>query len=916
MLLKKLINLSSTKYKNTIVQGLSDNSERIKKNYIFFAIKGNKVNGEKFIDKAIENGASAIICSKNCKYESKKIPIFKSSNIRNCISIISSKFYSQKPKNIIAVTGTNGKTSVADFFYQILSLNKMRAASIGTLGIKYKNRITKTGLTSPGPIEIHKSLDNLKRNKIENVIIEASSHGLHQKRLNNINFKAGIFTNFSQDHLDYHKSMKNYLNSKLILFSKLLKKKKYVITDKNLKQFKNLKKISLQNKLRLLHISNELKHLKKISFLKGEFQLKNLSMAVLAAKLCGLSKKKIYLSIDKIKNVNGRMELVRKLKNNIQVFIDYAHTPEALLSVLESLTNDGHTNISLVFGCGGERDKKKRSIMAKIAKNYCKKIYVTDDNPRNEDPSKIRKEIVKNLKGKTFFNIGNRSEAIKKSISNAIPNETVLVAGKGHETHQDYGKKLISISDKAVIKKIKYKENSQQLVSQANSKIINQIQKNNKNYNFNGLAIDSRDIKKGNLFIAIKGKYKDGNNFIPQALKRGAKFVVTSKKNVKFKKNLIKTKNELNFLNKFAIINRQNSQSKIIALTGSAGKTSLKNLLQNLLNNFGKTYASPRSFNNSIGVPVSLCNLDLTHKFGVFEVGMSKSGEIDQLTKKIKPSLAIITNIGEAHIENFKSITGIASAKAEIINHIQKNGTIILNRDDRFFNFLRKKAKVKKIKILSFGRNKKSDIQLLKLEKTSGINQIFVRIKDIIIKFKVANINISNVLCSLATMYALGLNYKKIIKLYKNFQPSDGRGKIHKIERYKKRFNLIDESYNANPLSVKIALKNFSTIRKKKFKKYLLLGDMLELGKKSEFYHKNLSRLINSSDIDKVFVKGDKTLITYKNIKKIKRGNIFQCDQDVDFILRNIIANNDYLMIKGSNSTGLKNISNLMIKGT
>ena len=172
-----------------------------------------------------------------------------------------------------------------------------------------------------------------------------------------------------------------------------------------------------------------------------------------------------------------------------------------------------------------------------------------------------------------------------------------------------------------------------------------------------------------------------------------------------------------------------------------------------------------------------------------------------------------------------------------------------------------------------------------------------------------------NVLASLAVLQELDLNFQKSITVFNSFEPSEGRGREHKIKRYKKYFRLIDESYNANPFSVKNALNNFSKIKKGKFKKYLLLGDMLELGKKSEIYHRELSRLINSSDIDKVFVKGEKTLFTYKNLNKDKRGNIFQCNQDVDFILKNIIANNDYLMIKGSNATGLNIISNAMIKG-
>ena len=226
MLLKKLIKNLSKDKQNVTVRGLASNSKKVKRIF-FFAIKGNKLNGEKYIDEAIKNGAIVIICAKNCKFKSKnkKINVIKTSNIRYLLSEISSKFYSLKPKNIIAVTGTNGKTSVAELFYQILSFNKIPVASIGTLGIKFNKKIFKSSLTSPDTIKLHQILEKIKKNGIENVIIEASSHGLDQKRIDHLNLKAGIFTNFSQDHLDYHKSMKSYFNSKLHLFQNILDKK-------------------------------------------------------------------------------------------------------------------------------------------------------------------------------------------------------------------------------------------------------------------------------------------------------------------------------------------------------------------------------------------------------------------------------------------------------------------------------------------------------------------------------------------------------------------------------------------------------------------------------------------------------------------------------------------------------------------
>ena len=919
MLLKKLINNIPEEKKKIKIRGLSINSKQNNKGFIFFAIKGHRSNGEKFIGEAVKNGASAIVCSKTCKYKSETIPVVSTSNVRETLSIVASKFYKLKPKNIIAVTGTNGKTSVADFFYQILSNNNVPVASVGTLGIKYKGKTYNSSLTSPDTIALHKILEKLKKNNIDNVIIEASSHGLKQKRMDHLNLKSGIFTNFSQDHLDYHKTMKAYLNAKLILFNNLLSKKKTIISDSSIKQYQILKKISKRRKLNLIDskpIEERIENKKNLKLIK--FQRKNLSMAISAAKLCKLSDKMIYSSLSKIKGIDGRLELVRTFSNKINVFVDYAHTPDALYKSLNSLKDIFGNKISIVFGCGGDRDVKKRPIMAKIADTFCKKIYVTDDNPRNEKPDKIRKEIIKNIKHNNFFNIGNRAKAIKTSISNAEPGEVILVAGKGHEIKQIYRNKTLLISDKKIIKKLKLNIKRVSIKKQnflQNKKIIKDMGNNFKLDNFHGISIDTRILKKNNLFLTLKGNKNDGNKFIPQALKKGAKYIISTKSNKNFRKKIIKVDNEIEFLNNFAIKKRDFSQAKIIAITGSAGKTSLKNLISNLLKNYGNTLSSPKSYNNYLGVPISLSQLKISHQFGVFEVGMSKKGEINALTKIIRPQIGIITNIGEAHIENFENLESIANAKGEMLNNIKKGGTIILNRDDKFFNHLNKKAKLKNLKVISFGKNKSSDVYPVSIIKSGKKTIVNVKIINELLKFEISNVNIYNFLSSLALLKVLNLNVKKIIKSFKKYTPIEGRGRIYDIRRYKKNFKLIDESYNANPLSMKNAINNFNSIKKNKSKKYLLLGDMLELGKKSEILHKNISKVINSSDIDKVFIKGNKTLITYMNIYKEKRGNIFQQDEDVDFTLKSIIANNDYLMIKGSNATGLNDLSKKMIKG-
>ena len=919
MLLKNLIKNISKDKKNTVISGLSTNSKKVKKDYIFFAIKGNKFNGENFIKDAIKKGASVIVCSKSCKFTDKKIPIIKTNNLRYFLSELASKYYKLKPKNIIAVTGTNGKTSVADIFYQLLTLNNIPAATIGTLGIKYNGKIIKTNLTSPDTITLHKNLYILKKKKINNVIIEASSHGLDQKRLHHINFKGAVFTNFSQDHLDYHKNMKSYLNAKLVLFKEILNNKSTIISDKEIKQFNLLKKIVKKKKIKLLDISKETNKIKKINTkLNSDFKTKNLAMAIEATKLIGLKEKLIYGVIKKIQDVNGRLELVKKYSNGIKVFIDYAHTPDALLKTLESLKSTYGKNISLVFGCGGDRDQKKRPLMARIANKNCKKIYITDDNPRNESPKKIRNNLLKYIKKNKAFNIGNRKLAIKKAIQNADPQEIILIAGKGHEEQQVYKNKIIKISDRKIVKKINIKSkilNKKKLNFFENKQILSDILRRTKQVEFSGLCIDTRTLKKNNLFLAIKGKKNDGNQFIYDALKKGAGCVITSSSLKKNNKKIFIVKNSISFLKHFATLKREKSSAKIIAVTGSAGKTSLKNLIHDLLQYYGKTYSSPRSFNNHLGVPISLSNLSFDDKFGIFEAGMSRAGEIRKLTRLIKPHIGIITNIGEAHLENFKNIFEIANAKSEIIENIQPEGTVILNRDDKFFNFLFKKAKAYKLKITTFGADKKADICLKKIIKKNNKTSIVVNFDNQNIVLEIKDINIYNVLSSLAVLKELKFDIFKIKNKLKYLESPEGRGKKYFITRYNKKFKLIDESYNANPLSVKNAINKLNSIKKNKFKKYLILGDMLELGSRSKKYHEELSKVINNSDIDKVFIKGKKTIFTYKLLKKVKRGNILQSNEDIDLSLNNMISNNDYLMIKGSNATGLNNFSKKMIKG-
>ncbi len=941
MLLKNLISNLRPEVAALKIKGISFDSRSVKKGDLFVSIKGDKFDGNDYINQATSKGAKVIIHSRPIK-KNKKATFIKFKDSRNILARLSTKYYKNKPKNIIAVTGTNGKTSIADFFYQIFMLQNKKSGFIGTLGFRKNKSLKRRNLTTLDSLTLNKDLDEMKRSGINNVIIEASSHGLKQKRLDFLKIKAGIFTNLSHDHLDYHKNMKAYLHSKLLLFKDLLREKGTVITDTDIKQYGVIKKIQRKRKLKIFTIGSksnvfevlnhkifknfqllQVKYNKKIYKLRinlyGSVQIKNLLMAILASKVCGLKIKNIFDKIEKIKSVEGRLQLIRTLPNQSKIFLDYAHTPDALKNAILSLREHFQKKITVVFGCGGERDRSKRKLMGKIAKELCDKIYVTDDNPRNESSKRIRKEIIKGAKGSKVKEIPGRKKAIIHALKNSDPHEIILIAGKGHETYQDLGKRKIFFSDKKIIRnfnsrKISEKKNNLKY----NSTIIKKVLNNKKHYFFDGVSINSKKIKNHNLFIAIKGKNKDGHNFLNEAIKKGASHCVVSK-NIKKKYKLIRVGNTMNFLKSLAQNKRDVSSAKFIAVTGSVGKTTVKTMLGDLLNRYSKTYFSPQSYNNHYGVPLSLCNIGPKHKFGVFEVGMSNFKEIFRLSSMVKPEIGIITNISEAHLENFKSIRDIAKAKSEIIYNIQKDGTIILNKDDKFFNYFNKIARNNNIKVRSFGYSKKADVRFLSLKKSrKNYNlKLSVNRENILFKINSANKNyIMNALCCVAVLSELGLNLRNIKNFFNTQKPLKGRGKIKRVNKFGKSFFLIDESYNANPLSVKSAVENFSNIKKKGKKKYFLFGDMMELGKNSHIYHKKISKFINNSDIDKTFVYGERASRAYKFLRKNKRGEIINNFESFDNTISKILQNGDFLMIKGSNATKLYRISENFLRSS
>ena len=486
MKFKELINRSNflkDKFKNlkdyfkeAEIDGISNNSKKIKKNFIFFAFSGDKTNGNLYIDEARKNGATIIISQEKQTKDVIKLP---KKNYFLIYAYLCSSFYSKKPKNIIAVTGTNGKTSVTDFCRQLWNFYGLKSASLGTLGLRdsTQNYYHKIGnnLTTLDSSELNKQLSKLHDKQISYVALEASSHGIIQNRLDGINFNGAIFTNLSHDHLDYHKNMAQYFNAKKKLFTEHLndgtcvsinlddqygmklyneiknKNFKFVNFGFNEKSELKLIKINKIEKFWQLEILYQNKSYKTNIGLVGHFQIYN---ALAAASIClglGMKEDSIFKSLSYLQTVPGRMQLINHPLCKATIIVDYAHTPDALENAILAVKKmNVNGKIYTLFGCGGERDISKRSQMGEVAFKNSDFTIITDDNPRTEDPSLIRKTIINN--NPLAIEIPGRDKAIKKAI-NFLKNEDVLIiAGKGHEQNQTIGTETLPFDDVSVVK--------------------------------------------------------------------------------------------------------------------------------------------------------------------------------------------------------------------------------------------------------------------------------------------------------------------------------------------------------------------------------------------------------------------------------------------------------------------------------
>ena len=461
---------------NVMMNAIHFDSRNVLMDDVFVAIRGLVSDGHDYIEKAVNSGAKAIICEKLPEQTVNEITYVEVRNGNSALAIMASNFYENPSKNLklVGVTGTNGKTTVSSLLYQLFKKAGYKVGLISTIKIMVDETEYKTSHTTPDALTINYHMKLMNDVGVEFCFMEVSSHGIHQKRTEGLVFEGAIFTNLSHDHLDYHKTFAAYRDTKKILFDNLTKKAFALtnIDDKNglvmlqntkarkytyaLKTYADYRAQILENQFdgQLLKFNDH----ELWSKLIGHFNAYNMLAIYATADLLGLEKFETLRLLSELENVDGRFQYFIS-KEKITAIVDYAHTPDALKNVLDTINTlrTGNENVITVVGCGGDRDRSKRPVMGHIASEMSNKAIFTSDNPRSEEPAVIIEEMVGGVEPqntKKILAIENREQAIKTACQLALANDIILVAGKGHETYQETNGKRIDFDDFEIIKDV------------------------------------------------------------------------------------------------------------------------------------------------------------------------------------------------------------------------------------------------------------------------------------------------------------------------------------------------------------------------------------------------------------------------------------------------------------------------------
>jgi len=970
---------------DTSITHITCDSRQVSPGSLFIAVGGHAADGHDYISQAFDQGAAAVLAQRipdDLPWEQAQ-HIVLSKNTRKDTAIAAANFFGHPSKDLVVVgiTGTNGKTSITWLLEKIYQTCGITCGVIGTVNIRYPGVTIDNPVTTPDALSLQKTMHDMKLAGVTHVIMEVSSHSLDQHRVDGCEFNAAVFTNLTQDHLDYHDGFEDYFACKRTLFTRYLGPFEDGVRGKAVINIDNEYGIRLagsikppvirvsadrdsdirarEAEIKAIDITDDIHGLKGTldftgvqapltSVLTGHFNLENILCAAGAALATGICPESIARGIAALDRVPGRLEKL-PTELNRHIFVDYAHTPDALESILKTLAGRAPARLITVFGCGGDRDRTKRAPMGVMACKYSDIAIVSSDNPRSEDPEAIVDEIIDGIRAqgftpidpagsnpceKGYIRITDRAEALSLAVQISKPQDIIVAAGKGHETYQITNEGTIHFDDKEHLtdactrlltpKPWNLTDLSTALGCDAVTVSGQNLAANAESTVFKGIGTDSRTIGPDMVFLALAGDRFDGHSFIPDLADKGVSaFVVkqdyldtldSNQKRLINKTNIcfFQVPDTLVALGNLARHHRMRSSARIAALTGSNGKTSTRQMAQDIFSQHHDTLATRGNLNNEIGLPLTLLRLADIHEWAVVEMGMSNPGEIERLSAIAQPDIALVTNTHGSHMEGLGSLENVARAKAEIFKSLNPAGTAIIFADDPRVDILVQDAQkdVDTSQLILFGTHPDSDIRLSKLTPTDHGIAFSLTMDGQSRQYTVpspADFMAFNAAAAAALAKAAGIDETDIGKGLELFIPVKGRMHLRHLGN---GIHLIDDTYNANPSSMDQALKVLNRMAGSN-RGIAVLGDMLELGSQTQTHHRQVGHLAATLSPAKLLLFGTQAA----QIRKGALENGYPDDRIVmgskqllEETLKQSIKSENWVLIKGSRGMAMETL--------
>lgn len=852
-------------FDDVTIHHLSTHSGQLEAGSLWLATRG--VQGKHALD--YEPNVQPAAIAYEPPYDNPPAGAIAVPNLSALVSELAARFYGEPNKALclVGVTGTDGKSSLVHLLSQALN-----GGMIGTIGYGQLHDLQATSHTTPEALVVQQWLAKFRDLGVAHVAMEVSSHALSQHRVAALDFSIGIFTNLSRDHLDYHKDMEDYFRAKALLFQKPLRAAVINLDDDYGRRLLDeglihpqsaLVTVSASGKAAPETMSNGVaQHLyaENIEFLPdgiaftlsrmvagqtervavqsallARFNVQNLLNVAAVLSALGWELAKIQSALAGLKPVRGRAQKIA-LKNGASAVIDYAHTPAALENILQGIRPHVRGKLYCVFGCGGDRDRGKRPLMAAAAKRFADVVVITDDNPRTEDAAQIVADVRAGAVDATV--IQPRASAIAWAYQRLQAGDALVIAGKGHEDYQIIGTRKLHFSDVEMIEALE-QPFAKALCARQVAQICGGEVIGDETVEIQSFTTDSRQAGVGVAFIALRGERFDGADFVADVATKGAvAAIVTQKQAIDLPQIIVSdTKKALWALAQF--YRAKAKEKRFVALTGSNGKTSTKEMLARILAVHAPTLATKGNLNNDLGVPLTLLNLNDEQQFAVIEMGANHEGEIAPLAALVAPDVALVTNVSGAHLAGFGGLEGVLRAKTEIYEH--STGAIVLNADSEYFAPWTKRFATRPS--FSFG-TQDADVKVENLSATGQSFALHFGSKRFVVDWQLLGThNQMNAAAACACGLALGLAPEKMVAALQNLRLEQSRLTPYRLGVHQ----LMDDTYNANPASFQAGIAVLSALSGKKV---VFAGAMAELGAEADALHQAVGKYAQDCGID------------------------------------------------------------------